>query len=197
MRELDELTRRISRGRHSQGHRGEYEFPSPSPRAVPQIVGGLRRESRLLGEEWDSLAVEAQREEIILRISELESQFYERRAGQAGGYPVDLRDEIANLQGLLSARREDIQGILQGQISRLRELKSTGTRVSHIQKDQIKSDSQAMKAEIRFREQRVADLDKFARTVEEDCTRRAMEESALENDSKNWDLWFDTNSGRR
>jgi len=194
MRELDELTRRISRGRHQDQR--EFEFPAATPPAVmPQIGGGLRRgESRLLGEEWDIIAVEAQREEIILRISELESQFFQRREGE---YPIDLRDEIVSLQGLLSARREDIQGVLQAQIARLRALKSSGTRVSHVQKDQIKTDIQAMKAEIMFLEQRVVDLDKFGRTMEEECERRAMEESALENDSKNWDLWFETNSGRR
>jgi hypothetical protein len=192
MREIDELTRRISRGRQS----GQRDYEIPAPRAVPQIVGGLRRESRLLGEEWDNMAVEAQREEIILRISELESQFYERRHDE-GYNSVRLRDEIASLQTMMAARREDIQGILQDQISRLRGLKSTGTRVSHVQKDQIKTDIQSMKAEITFLEQRLVDLDKFGRTVEEDGERRAIEESALENDSKNWDLWFETSSGLR
>lgn len=192
MREIDELTRRISRGRRL----GQTDYEIPAPRAVPQIVGGLRRESRLLGEEWDNLAVETQREEIILRISELESQFYERRHDEVYN-SVRLTDELANLQTMMAARREDIQGILQGQISRLRGLKSTGTRVSHVQKDQIKTDIQSMKAEITFLEQRLVDLEKFVRTVEEDGARRAIEESALENDSKNWDLWFETNSGLR
>ncbi len=126
----------------------------------------------------------------------MESQFYERRHDEVYN-SLRLRDELANLQTIMAARREDIQGILQGQISRLRGLKSTGTRVSHAQKDQIKTDIQSMKAEITFLEQRLVDLEKFDRTVEEDSARRAIEESALENDSKNWDLWFETNSGLR
>ena len=186
MRELDELTRAISRGNHT---RREY------PPAVPQIPGSLRRESRLLGEEWDNLAVEVQREEIVIRISEFESQFEERR--QLPYITTNsLRQDIASLRTILSTRRDDVSLILAGQIARLRELKQAGTRVSHVQKDQIKNDMVAMKAEITFLEQRAADLEKLGRTVEEDDIRRATGDAALEDDSKNWDLWFEA-SGHR
>ena len=137
MRELDELTRSISRGNQTNEN---------YPRAVPQIPGSLRRESRLLGDEWDNLAVEAQKEEIIFRISEFEKQFEERRSLP---YPVSssLHKEIASLQTILSTLRDDVSMVLAGQVARIRELKESGTRVSHIQKDQMKNDMVAMKAE--------------------------------------------------
>ena len=185
MKELDELTRRIS-GRPQ----GAY------PRAVPQIAGSLRRESALLGNEWDNLAVEAQREEIVIRISELEAQVVGRKHLSQDAM-VSLREGILSLQAILATRKEDVAGILASQVSRLRQLKQAGTRVSHLQKDQIKTDMLSMKAEITFLEQRAADLDRFARIVEQDDSQRAMGESALEDDSKNWDIWFETTSGHR
>jgi hypothetical protein len=186
MRELDELTRAISRGNQA---RGEY------PHAVPQIPGSLRRESRLLGEDWDNLAVEAHREEIVIRISEFESQFEERRH-LPFGITSSLHQDIASLQTILSTRREDVSLTLAGQIARLRELKQAGTRVSHVQKDQIKNDIVSMKAEITFLEQRAADLEKLALRVEDDDVRRAAGDAALEDDSKNWDLWFEASGNR-
>lgn len=185
MKELDELTRRIS-------GRG----PGNYPRAVPQIAGSLRRESTLLGNEWDNLAVEAQREEIVIRLSELESQV-SRRSQLSQDAMSSLREDIISLQAVLTARKEDVAGILTSQVSKLRQLKQAGTRVSHLQKDQIKTDMLSMKAEITFLEQRALDLERFARTVEEDDSRRAMGESALEDESKNWDIWFETTSGHR
>jgi hypothetical protein len=185
MKELDELTRRIS-GRPQ----GAY------PRAVPQIAGSLRRESTLLGDEWDNLAVEAQREEIVIRISELEAQVVGRKHLSQDAMN-SLREGILSLQVILATRKEDVAGILASQVSRLRQLKQAGTRVSHLQKDQIKTDMLSMKAEITFLEQRAADLDRFARIVEQDDSQRAMGESALEDDSKTWDIWFETTSGHR
>jgi hypothetical protein len=186
MRELDELTRAISR--QNQRNRRTRDYPRP----VPQVTSSLRRESRLLGEEWDNLAVAAQREEIIIRITELASQVEEQRqvpAGTCGSW----REEIASLKTMLSSRREDVSEILASQISRLRELKSTGTRVSHVEKDQIKNDMLAMKAEIQFLDERTVDLE---RLWEQDETHTGSPDRALEDDSKNWDLWFEA-SGHR
>ena len=161
IRELDELTRAISR---------ENQTTRNYPRAVPQIPGSLRRESRLLGDEWDNLAVEAQKEEIMNRISEFETEFEER-----GILPYavssSLRKEIASLQTMLSMRRDDVSMILARQVARIRELKESGTRVSHVQKDQMKNDMVAMKAEITFLEERAEDLEKLAQKVEEDDER--------------------------
>jgi hypothetical protein len=180
MRELDELTREITRGKLAR-----------APRAVPQIAGSLRRESRLLGVEWDNLAIEAQREEIVLRISELESQCRE-----GGRLPADvraaLRDEIASLSAILSTRKEDVAGILASNVSRLREFTRLGTRVSHLQKQQIKTDMLSMKAEITFLEQGAGELENLARIVE--CFK---DEDPLESEGKNWDLWFEANYNRR
>jgi len=177
MRELDALTRRISR---------QAQSTSDYPRAVPQIAGSLRRESRLLGGEWDNLAVETQREEIIVRISELESQFQEQRQLPQNDFK-SLRGEVASLQTILAARRDDVSGILASQVAKLRELKEAGTKVSHVQKNQIKIDMLSMKGEISFLDQRAADLEQFLRLVE-NC---AALDGALEDDSKNWDLYFE------
>ena len=186
IRELDELTRAISL--ENQPNRN-------SPRAVPQIPGSLRRESRLLGDEWDNLAVEAQKEEIIIRISEFETQFEDR---QTLPYAVSssLHKEIASLQVMLSMRRDDVSMILAGQAARIRELRESGTRVSHIQKDQMKNDMVAMKAEITFLDEQAADLEKLARKVEEDDVRHENGNAALEDDNKNWDLWFEATGHR-
>ena len=188
MRELDDLTRAISQGSRDR-----------DPKPVPQIAGRLKRESRLLGEEWDNLAVEAQREEIIIRISELESQFQQRlqQPFSTSATALGLAQEIADLQSILVARKEDVSNILSLHVSRLRELKAAGTRVSHVQKDQIKNDIFSMKGEIAFLEQQAADLEKFARIVKQDDLQRTTERSALEDDSNNWDMWFEANSGRR
>ena len=186
MRELDDLTRAISRG--SQSNRNY-------PPAVPQIPGSLRRESRLLGDEWDNLAVEAQREEIIIRISEFESQFEDQ---QHLPYVASrsLHKEIASLQTILSTRRDDVSMILGRQVARIHEIREAGTRVSHVQKDQMKNDMVAMKAEITFLEQQAADLEKLARKVEVDDARRGNGNAALEDDNKNWDLWFEASRHR-
>ena len=178
MRELDELTRAISR-RNSATDRG-------APRQVPQIPGGLRRESRLLGEEWDNLAVEAQREEIIIRISELEGQFQDVQGTGSGLSSAKelLAAEVMSLQKILAERREDIARILALQVQRLKELKEAGTKVSHLQKDQMKNDMLGMKAEIAFLDQRAGDLEKFAVKVER--------MTGLEDDSRNWDHYFAT-----
>jgi hypothetical protein len=133
---------------------------SRAPRAVPQITGSLRRESRLLGEEWDSLAVEAQREEIIIRISELESQCQEGQTMSVEARTA-LKDDIASLLTILSSRKEDVAGILASHVSRLRQFTQSGTRVSHLQKQQIKTDMLSMRAEITFLEQRAADLERL------------------------------------
>jgi SMC interacting uncharacterized protein involved in chromosome segregation len=185
MREIDELTRRISR--KAQASSSEY------PRPVPQIVGSLRRESRLLGEEWDALAVEVQREEIVVRISELESQFHGQRHLPRTDL-TSIKEEISSLQTMLASRREDVAGILGSQVAKLRELKGSGTKVSHVQKNQIKIDMLSMKAEISFLDQRAADLEKFLRSIE-NCTNDDMD-GALEDESKNWDLWFEAGGHR-
>jgi len=180
MRELDELTREITRGKLAR-----------APRAVPQIAGSLRRESTLLGVEWDNLAIEAQREEIVIRISELEGQC--REGGRlSADVRAALRDEIASLSAILSTRKEDVAGILASNVSRLREFTRLGTRVSHLQKQQIKTDMLSMKAEIAFLEQGEADLENLARIVE-----GVKDEDPLESEGKNWDLWFEANYNRR
>lgn len=192
MRELDELTRAVSRG--SRQTRND-------PKPIPQIVGGLRRESSLLGDEWDNLAAEAQREEINIRMSEIESYFAEQNRLPAGSTAVtDLTQEITTLQSILSSRRDSVAGILSRNVSRLRELKNARARVSHVQKDQIKTDIFSMKAEITFLERRVADLERFSKMVEQDDLRLGMVDesrrpdvSALEDDSRNWDHWFEAN----
>jgi hypothetical protein len=186
MRELDERTREISRRACTQS--------TSSPRALPQIVGSLRRESRILGEEWDNLAVEAQREEILMRISELESRFRERT--QLNDPTTALRDDIASLQTILATRKDDVSSVLASQVQRIRELKHSGARVSHLQKAQIKTDTLSMKAEITFLEQRAVDLERFARQVEDDDRRRGIAANPLEDDSKTWDLWFEANGSR-
>jgi hypothetical protein len=188
VRELDALTRQIARGKQAQAQR--RMIPSPPPPLVPQIVGPPRRESRLLGEEWDSLAVEAQREEIVIRISELESQFQGR--GMSADARAILREEIASLMAILSTRREDVTGILASNVNRLRELTQTGRRVSHLEKQQIKADMLSMKGEITFLEQRAVDLEKFARTVDD-----VNGEGSVEEESNNWDHWMENNYGRR
>jgi len=186
MRELDELTRAISR--QNQQNQSQRTYPKP----VPQVTSSLRRGSRLLGEEWDSLAAEAQREEIVIRISELESQIAERRQLPSSAWG-SLHEEVASLKTMLSSRRDDVSEILTLQIGRLRELKQAGTRVSHVEKDRIKNDMLSMKAEIQFLDERAGDLDKLGRLVETDD---ASQDRALEDDSKNWDLWFEA-SGHR
>ena len=178
MRELDQLTRAISLRNDAQ--RGY-------PRALSQVTGSLRRESRLLGDEWDGLAAEAQREEIVLRITELETQFEDR---QQMPEPISttLHDDIKSMQTMLMARRTDVSDILASQVAKLRQLKRDGVKVSHTQKDQIKIDMMAMKSEIAFLEQKAEELGKLADKVKEDNVRL----SALEDDSKNWDLWMGT-----
>jgi tetrahydromethanopterin S-methyltransferase subunit B len=180
MRELDELTRQISR--KAQASSSEY------PRPVPQIVGSLRRESRLLGEEWDALAVEVQREEIIVRISELETQIQELRQLPAADL-TPLKEEIVSFRTILASRRDAVSGILASQVAKLRELKETGVKVSHVQKNQIKLDMLSMKGEISFLDQRAADLDKYLRLLENYSSEGRH--GVLEDDSKNWDLWFE------
>ena len=188
MRELDELTRAISRQNHQNQNQSERVYPKP----VPQRTSSLRSGSRLLGEEWDNVAVEAQREEIVIRISELENQIAERRQLPPNAWR-SLHDEIMSLKTMLSSRRDDVSEILTLRIARLRELKQTGTRVSHGEKDQIKNDMLSMKAEIQFLDERAGDLDKLARLVE---SNDGSHDRALEDDSKNWDLWFEA-SGQR
>lgn len=186
MRELDELTRAISR--QNQQNQSQREYPKP----VPQRKSSLPRRSGLLGEEWDNMAAEAQREEIVIRISELESQIAERRQLPARAWGT-LHEDIASLKTMLSSRRDDVSEILTSRIGRLRELKQVGTRVSHMDKDQIKNDMLSMKAEIQFLDERAGDLDKLGRLVEPDG---GSQDRALEDDSKNWDLWFEA-SGHR
>jgi hypothetical protein len=149
MRELDELTRRISRSSTRESE--------DMPREVPQIVSSLRRESSLLG-EWDNIAAEVQREEIIVRISELESLFVEYMSEEA---LRAFHGEVASLQAMLAARREDVSAMLAANITRLRQFKNSGTRFSHVQKDQIKIDMFSMKSEIKFLDQQSAELDKY------------------------------------
>jgi hypothetical protein len=188
MRELDELTRAISRQNHQNQNQSERGYPKP----VPQVTSSLRRGSRLLGEEWDNLAAEAQREEIVIRISELESQIAERRQLPVSAWG-SLHEEVASLKTMLSSRRDDVSEILTLQIARLRELKQKGTRVSHVEKDQIKNDMLSMKADIQFLDERAGDLDKLGRLVE---PGGGSQNRALEDDSKSWDLWFQA-SGHR
>lgn len=178
MRELDELTRAISiRNDARQGY----------PRALPQVTGSLRRESRLLGDEWDNLAAEAQREEIVLRITELETQFEDRRQ-LPESMTTTLYNDVKSVQAMLMARRTDVSDILTAQVAKLRQFKQDGVKVSHAQKDQIKLDMMAMKSEITFLEQKTEELGKLADKVKADDARR----NALEDDSKNWDLWMGT-----
>jgi hypothetical protein len=176
MRELDELTRAISL---RDDARRAY------PRALPQVTGSLRRESRLLGDEWDSLAAEAQKEEFVVRITELETQFEDRQQ-LPHSMTTALFDDIRSVQAMLTARRSDVSEILAGQVAKLRQLKQDGVKVSHSQKDQIRLDMMAMKSEISFLEQKTEELRKLADKVKADDVRR----TALEDDSKNWDLWM-------
>jgi Spy/CpxP family protein refolding chaperone len=178
MRELDELTRAISL---RDDARRAY------PRALPQVTGSLRRESRLLGDEWDSLAAEAQKEEFVLRITELETQF-EDRLQFPYSMTTALHGDIQSVQAMLTSRRSDVSEILAGQVVKLRQLKQDGVKVSHSQKDQIRLDMMAMKSEISFLEQKTEELGKLAHKVKADDARR----TALEDDSKNWDLWMGT-----
>jgi hypothetical protein len=67
-----------------------------------------------------------------------------------------------------------------------------GTRVSHLQKQQIKTDMLSMKAEITFLEQGAGELENLARIVES-----FKDEDPLESEGKNWDLWFEANYNRR
>lgn len=189
MRQLDELTRAIS-----QVNKNQEDYPQ----AIPQVTGSQARDMRPLSDEWDNSAVEAQREEIIIRISEFESRFEQRGIPQSDNTEVkdSLGGEIESLQSMLSVRRDNVSEILASHVARLHELRSPGTIVSHSRKDQMKNDISAMKIEIAFLEQRTADLDKLARLVEQDDRRRGNEQYALEDDSKNWDLWLET-SGHR
>jgi len=178
MRELDELTRAISlRNDAQQGY----------PRALPQVTGSARRESGLLGDEWDRLAAEAQREEIVLRIMELETQ-WEDRQQLLETSTTSLYDDIISMQTMLTARRTDVSETLAGRVAKLRRLKQDGVKVSRVQKDQIKADMMAMKSEIAFLEQKAGELGKLADKVKADIARRG----ALEDESKNWDIWMGT-----
>lgn len=145
MRAFDELTRAVCQGQEAA-----------------QSVRSSSSESRLLGDEWDSLAVETQREEINIRISELQAQISKSNKASI----TSLAQEMATLQYILLSRRDDVIAILSRNVLRLRELKDSGIRVSHGQKDQIKRDTSAMKAEIEFLEHRIAELEKFATMVE-------------------------------
>ena len=175
IRELDELTRAISR--QNQQNRGQRNYPRP----VAQVTSSLRRGSRLLGKEWDNLAAETEMEEIVIRISELEGQIAERHLLPPSARGL-LHEEIASLKTMLSSRRDDVSEILASNIARLRELKQTGTRVSHVEKDQIKNDMLSMKAEIQFLDERAGDLDKLGRLAELDG---GNQNRALEDDNKN------------
>ena len=178
MRELDELTRAISlRNDAQQGY----------PRALPQVTGSARRESGLLGDEWDRLAAEAQREEIVLRIMELETQ-WEDRQQLLETSTTSLYDDIISMQTMLTARRTDVSETLAGRVAKLRRLKQDGVKVSHTQKDQIKVDMMAMKSEIAFLEQKAGELGELADKVKADNARHR----ALEDENKNWDIWMGT-----
>jgi len=183
MRELDELTRRIVKKAQASP-----SSSSSSYRPAPRTAGTLRAESRLPCEEWDALAVEFQREEIVLHISELESQFQTQKQLPSADFTA-LKEEIMSFQTMLTSRRDDVSGILASQVAKLHEFKEAGVKVSHLQKNQIKHAMLSMKAEISFLNQRATDLEKFLQSVEI-CTNVGMHE-ALEDDSKNWDLYFE------
>ena len=174
MRELDLLTRKISRASQLQP---EY------PKALPQVTGSLRRESALLDDDWDNLAVEAQREEIILRISELESQF-EKQQPRPGAIKRSLLEDVTSLQTMLSARKAAIAGSLELHTNRLRELRENGTKLSHAEKDKTKNNMMAMKSEIAFLESKASDLQKLVASRGGEDTRRRVRNDAFKHNRK-------------
>jgi hypothetical protein len=175
IRELDELTRAISRA--AQTRRRDYST------IVPQEAGSLRNESRLLRQDWDNVAAEAQREEFVIRLSELEAQVEERQF-----FPAERRQSLLNdiksLRAILASRRQDVSNVHTITVARLREIKENGTRVSHEEKACIKNDVLSMKAELTFLEQRTSDLGNFITLLDGDN----MGTRDLGDD--NWDHWF-------